>query len=298
MLQIFRTIRGSFAIFLYILNMLIVGFIALIFSFIIWLIPFKKIHHIGFSMVQHIAVFWATVNSWIMELSSYKKWDIQGTGELDTKGWYILISNHCSWLDILVLGYVFRHKTPLMKFFMKKELLWTLPLGGLVCYFLGFPFMSRHSPDQLRKNPNLRGKDIETTRTACKKFKDFPSTIINFVEGSRFAKTKHKRQKSPFKYLLKPKAGGTAIVLQEMNPLLNGLLDVTLYYKAKHFSFWKFVCGDFEKIYVRYTLLPINQNLIGSYYQDRQFRIHFQQWLNALWLNKDILIEELHNKPS
>ncbi len=40
------------------------------------------------------------------------------------------------------------------------------------------------------KKPELKGKDIETTRKSCEKFKDTPTTIINFVEGTRFTRTK------------------------------------------------------------------------------------------------------------
>ena len=108
---------------------------------------------------------------------------------------------------------------PFLKFFLKKELIW-VPILGIAWWALDFPFMKRYSAAVLKKRPHLRGKDIEITRQACKKFKSLPVSIMNFVEGTRFTREKHDKQKSPFTHLLKPKAGGIGFVLSTMGEQL------------------------------------------------------------------------------
>jgi len=226
-------------------------------------------------------------------ISTRNRWDILGTGQLKKTGWYVMISNHRSWLDILVLGNIFNEKIPPLKFFMKKELLWQLPFAGLACYALGYPFMSRHSHAAIRKNPKLKGKDVETTKAACHRLRHFPSTLINFAEGTRFTEKKKERQQSPLKNLLKPHAGGAIVVVNELQDILSGIVSVTICYPKKTPTLWEFACGHFEKIIVRYEVIPITPDLLGDYYHDRQFRAHIQQWFNALWNKNDALIERL-----
>ncbi|WP_423063200.1 acyltransferase [Candidiatus Paracoxiella cheracis] len=252
-----------------------------------WLIPIRWWRYRLMKIAQQIPVIWASSINVILYINTRKKWDIQGTVPLSTKNWYMLISNHQTWADIPALGYVFNYKTPTMKFFMKKELLWSLPIVGLGCWILGYPFMVRHSREDIRKNPELRGKDIDTTKSACNKFKEYPTTIMNFIEGTRFTEQKRQRRHSPYKHLLSPKAGGLAIVINEMKDYLAGILDVTIEYSEPKMTFWKLVTGNFQKATVIYRLLPITDDLLGEYYENREFRKHFQQWLNGIWEQKD-----------
>jgi 1-acyl-sn-glycerol-3-phosphate acyltransferase len=176
---------------------------------------------------------------------------------------------------------------------MKKELLWSLPVAGWACYVLGYPFMARHSHEEIRKNPRLKSKDIETTRAACMKFKEFPTAVMNFVEGTRFSAAKREAQQSPYQYLLKPKATGVALVLQELHAQLSGIVNVTLHYQPQNLSLWQFLRGKIERIDVHYELLPITPDLVGDPYADRVFRKHFQQWLSEVWQRKDQRLAQL-----
>ncbi len=288
-------LRGCLALLLIILNFIIITVTVLPFAIIAHVLP-KKAHRYVITLALKILVFWTIVNQWILKLNTQGKWDIQGKGVLNSKGWYIIISNHTSWIDIPVLGSIFNRKIPLIKFFMKKELLWQLPIAGINCYLLGYPILARHTRTAIRKNPALKRKDIEATKKACQKFKVFPTTFMNFVEGTRFTQEKHQRQQSPYQHLLKPKAAGTATVLTEMSDKLNGIINTTLYYEAKELNFWRFLCGKINKIHIRYEVIPITDSLIGNYYDDRQYRKHFQQWLNCIWQEKDTLIDALKNK--
>lgn len=290
--RFFNFLRGLIALPLYGLNLIFIPTLTILLGFSIWLIRVKTWQDFADRTLQKLPIAWMTINSWIMEISTYGKWDIQGP-TLDPEAWYILISNHRSWVDILALGYVFNRKIPLLKFFLKKELLWTLPIAGLACKAVGFPFMERHTREDLRKNPELKSMDLETSKQACEKFKAHPCTIMNFVEGTRFSAEKRERQRSPYQHLLKPKSGGLAIVLTEMHPQLRGVLNVTIGYSEPEFSFWDFVCGKVNKIVVHYELLPVTPDLIGDYYQNRVYRSHFQNWLNQAWERKDETINQL-----
>lgn len=274
-------------------NMVLVALCILIFYCLIHILPKKSWQRAGQAWLQNWPVWWMDVNYWILQLSTYHKWKTEGNADLSPKKWYLLICNHQSWMDILVLGIFFRHRVPVLKFFMKKELLWTLPVAGWACYFLGYPFMARHSHEEVKKNPQLKTIDIETTRAACAKFKEFPTAVMNFVEGTRFTATKQAAQHSPYQYLLKPKATGAALVLNELHNCLSGILNVTVHYTPQKLTLWQFLCGKVQRIYIHYELLPITPNLIGDPYEDREFRKSFQLWLTQLWAEKDQRLKQI-----
>lgn len=293
--RVFNGIRGVICTLLICLNTLIHGLLVFIFGGLAWLCFSKRQQPACVQkMVEIIPTSWAFFNLCIMRLSLFGKLVITGDGSrLSRKQWYLLISNHQSWVDILLLSGVFSLKIPFTKFFMKKELLWQLPLAGVCCYFLGYPFMERHTRADIRKNPALKGKDIETARLACHKFKVVPTTVINFLEGTRFTHAKHAKQASPFKNLLKPKAGGTAVVLNEMHDCLAGILDVTVNYDGDNISFFNLVSGNVRKVSVHYELLPVDPELLGNYYEDRAYRSVIQRWFNAVWERKDQRIDKM-----
>ncbi len=203
----------------------------------------------------------------------------------------MVLANHQSWVDILVLQKVFNHKAPFLKFFLKKELIY-VPVIGLCWWALDFPFMQRLTAKQLAEKPELKGTDIATTRKACEKFRYKPVSVMNFLEGTRFTPHKHDKQQSPFTHLLKPKAGGISFVLNAMGEHLHKLLDVTICYPKGIPTFWDYISGKVQDIKVRVRVLPIDPNLIGDY-EDPVFRQRFQSWVNQLWLDKDVLLTEL-----
>jgi hypothetical protein len=52
-----------------------------------------------------------------------------GLEGLNKKNWYLLISNHHSWADIVVLCVLFRKHIPMNKYFLKQQLAWVPLLG-------------------------------------------------------------------------------------------------------------------------------------------------------------------------
>ena len=172
-------------------------------------------------------------------------------------------SNHQSWSDIFVLQHLLTRRIPLLKFFLKQELIW-VPVMGLAWCALDFPFMRRHSEAYLKQHPEMRGKDQETTRKACEKFALIPTSVMNFLEGTRFTKAKHARQQSPYRHLLKPKAGGIALALNAMGEKFHSILDVTIVYPDGAPNFWQFLCGDLKHVVVHVQTLPVPPHLLGG----------------------------------
>ncbi|MGD9239488.1 MAG: acyltransferase [Desulfobacterales bacterium] len=243
-------------------------------------------------MLNAIAENWIWVNNKTQKLLGNTHWDVQGVETLDRSEWYLILANHQSWVDIVVLQRIFHRKIPSLKFFIKKELLW-LPFLGQAWWAMDFPFVKRYTKSYLRKKPHLKGKDLEITRKACHKFKKIPISIMNFVEGTRFTNEKHRRQQSPYANLLKPKAGGIALVLDTMGEQIHRILDVTIVYPDGITNFWALLCGKIRKIKVRVRSLPVSAELRGDYANDGRFRTGLQLWLNNIWAEKNRCIEEM-----
>ncbi|MBF7730401.1 acyltransferase [Pseudomonas sp. N040] len=257
-------------------------------------LPFAAARKVINHVMHRVAETWIAINKGWMDLVQPIQWDVQGLESVDLRHSYLITSNHQSWVDILVLQYQLNRKAPFLKFFLKQELIW-VPVIGLCWWALEFPFMQRFSKQYLEKHPEKRGQDMLTTRKACERFKTNPVSVFNFLEGTRFTTAKHDQQDSPFRYLLKPKAGGIAFVLDAMGEQLSALINVTIHYPAGKPTFWDLLSGQVQKIVVRFEKLEIPAQFIGqSYDQSDEYRLEFQQWVNQLWEQKDALLDRLH----
>ncbi len=267
--------------------------ILLFFAVLKLILPFKAMRLLIDPILLRIAEAWIAGNSGWMGLTQRTQWDVQGIDGLDYRSWYLVNCNHQSWVDILVLQNLFNRRIPLLKFFLKQQLIW-VPIMGLAWWALEFPFMRRHSEEFLKKHPEMRGKDQATTRKACEKFALIPTSVMNFLEGTRFTRAKHQRQKSPYKHLLKPKAGGIALALNAMGDKFQAILDVTIVYPDGTPTFTQFLSGKLRRVIVRVRTLPVPQDLAqGDYAGDAAVREAYQKWVHQLWLEKDAQIEAL-----
>lgn len=258
------------------------------------LVPIKAWRKQCTKLATWVAEAWINGNKGWMWLTQRTDWRVSGLEGLNNDGWYLVISNHQSWVDIFVLQTIFNKRIPFLKFFLKQELIW-IPVIGLAWWALDFPFMKRYSKQQLARHPELRGKDLETTRKACEKFKTTPVSVMNFLEGTRFTAEKHAKQSSPYHYLLKPKAGGIAFVLGAMGEQIDTLLNVTIVYPQSIPTFWEFMKGEMREVEVLIEKRPIPARFVQQDYQnDLAFRKQFQEWVNQLWQEKDQLLEKRH----
>ena len=258
------------------------------------LMPFKSWRAFCGKITVFIAENWIFCNNVGLILAGKTEFDLKGIEELDRNSWYLVISNHQTWVDIPVLQKVFYHQIPFLKFFLKKELIW-VPVLGLAWWALDFPFMKRYSKDFLKKHPKLKGKDMEITRKACEKFRDMPVSVMNFTEGTRFTPAKHARQRSPFNHLLRPKAGGIGFVMSAMGEHLSYVLDVTISYPQGVPSIWDLLCGKVKKVHVNVEKIPVSEEIVGNYMEDKAYRIRFQAWLNERWKEKSLILEQSLN---
>ena len=261
------------------------------------LVPIKPLQKACTLSCIKIAEAWIAINSAVLGLTQKTQYHITGDlNDVKYDGWYMVVANHQSWADIFILQKIFNKQAPFLKFFLKDELIY-VPVIGLAWWALDFPFMKRYGKEFLAKHPELKGKDLETTRKACEKFKHTPVSIMNFLEGTRFTPQKHKHRKSSYKHLLQPKSAGMAYALNIMNERIDTLVDVTIYYPDGRPNFWEFMCGKNKTVDIHIQKRQIPTELkTGDYENDRGFRVNFQHWINQIWQEKDARLESMSQK--
>ncbi|MEG3183129.1 acyltransferase [Novilysobacter erysipheiresistens] len=257
------------------------------------LLPSDRLRKASNPVLTGLAESWIGVNNRVLDRLLHTRVHLQEDVALQQNGHYLVLANHQSWVDIVVLQKVFNRRIPLLRFFLKRQLFW-VPLLGLAWWALDFPFMGRHTPRQIARRPELAGRDIAATRRACEKFREIPVSIMNFVEGTRFTPAKHATQGAPYRHLLKPKSGGVAFVLDAMGEGLHAILDVTIAYPGGRPSMMDLLADRVPDIHVHVRQRPIPDELLhGDYQSDRAFRVRFQQWMNGLWREKDADVARL-----
>lgn len=286
-------ILGSFTFLLFCINTVFWCSLLFVFAAIKLAVPVAGFRRRLDRVLTGIAEAWISGNRWGLAATQKIEWRFEGLEGLEPRRSYLVISNHQTWVDIVALQLAFNRKIPLLRFFIKKELFW-VPVLGLAWWALDFPFMHRHSKEFLEKHPEMKGKDMETTKKACEKFRGSPVTILNFVEGTRFTPAKHERQKSPYARLLLPKAGGTAAVLAALGDHLDSFLDVTIVYPDRVPTFWHLISGQLSRVRLKVRAFPIPAHFKNrDYDSDGEFRQEFQTWLREVWERKDAELESL-----
>jgi 1-acyl-sn-glycerol-3-phosphate acyltransferase len=282
--------------FLFCINLALCGSFIIVGGALKWLIPLNSWQNIMYHPMHFFYRLWASNNLLIINLFNKVEWVLETTDELHKDAWYLLIANHQSWLDILVLTTFARNRIAEPKFFLKDSLK-KVPFVGMACWALNMPFMKRYNRDFIEKNPHLKGKDIETTKKSCQNFKEKPTSIINFVEGTRFTDEKHQQQNSPFHFLLTPKAGGIAFTLATLGEQFDKILNITILYPENNGHIMKDTLkGKLTRVVVHVEPIEVKPELIGDYLNDDSFKVQFQTWLNTLWIKKDELIFSFKNK--
>ncbi|MFK8331439.1 acyltransferase [Pseudomonas sp. BJa5] len=288
-----RLLTGILVTVLLLLNTLVLIVPLMVFALLKLVLP-GRYRVYASRAVMWIAETWSEIDKAIFALCIPTQWDIRGIDKLRQDTSYLCVSNHQSWVDIPALIESLNRRVPFFKFFLKKELIW-VPLLGLAWWALDYPFMKRYSKAFLDKHPELKGQDLEITKAACELFKRQPVTVVNYLEGTRFSEAKRSAQQSPFKHLLKPKAGGVAFVLAALGEQLDALLDVTIVYPGdKAPGFWDLLCGAVPKVIIDIQVRELDPALwSGDYENNPAVRLAVQGWVNQLWHDKDARIERL-----
>jgi len=291
-------LKGTLAALSVLVNTLVLFPFLMLFALLKLVLPVVTIRKGCTVVLNNIARLWIGVNNLVMDVLHKVEWDVRGAEHLSREHWYFVTCNHQSWADIPAIQYVLNSRIPLLKFFLKKQLIW-VPFLGVAWWALDFPFMHRHTKEQIARKPELKGKDIAATQAACEKFRYTPVTIFNFMEGTRFTPAKHKSQNSPYKHLLKPRTGGTAFVLGAMGDMLNTMLDVTIVYPGEQRSIgiWDYLSGRIRTIVIDIRVREIPKQFLGMDYENgRETRVEFQRWVSGLWAEKDARIEAIKNE--
>lgn len=197
----------------------------------------------------------------------------------DRSKWHIIVCNHQSWVDIVILQSSLRDYTPVLKFFTKRELIW-VPFVGVAMWILGFPYVYRSQSHSKHLSLEQRQANEAVMRREGQRFLEKPVAVINFVEGSRFTIEKRDRRGSPYEHLLAPRRGGILNSLLVLEHHLDTVLDATIIYSDKVPGFWDLLSGRTTraKLTVREMAKP---NLDAD---------ALSGWLDQRWREKDQLL--------
>lgn len=286
-------IKGTLAFVFIVLNTLFWSAGIYIFAVFKLLVPIRPFRRWCTRQMVRIGETWIAFNSFATRFFHHIDWDVQGLEGLSSNKSYLVTANHQSWVDIVVLQHVLNRRVPFLRFFLKRELIY-VPLLGLAWWALDFPFMRRYSKEFLVKHPEFRGRDLETTKRACEHFRGQPTSILNFLEGTRRTPAKMAQSQSPYRHLLAPKTGGVAFVLQTMGSQFDAVLDVTIQYPEGRPSMWSLLSGKINIVRVRIRRIEIPAALLeGRYLEEDSFRTKIQSWIRDLWDAKDKLLDQL-----
>ncbi len=286
-------LRGLATIVLLFFNLLFWGTLVVLGGLVKLCMPTKPSRTRIVRLLAWLAEHWVGGNDAIFDLLLPTKWDISGIDDVRYEGRYLIISNHISWVDIFALFRLFHDRTAFIRFFLKSQLIW-FPIAGQACAALEFPFMHRYTPEYLAKHPEKRGKDLETSRRLCRRYRFIPVAILNFCEGTRFSREKHADQASPYRHLLRPRAGGVSFALASLGENLDAMFDVTLAYPGHDITMWDFVSGRVDRIVIRARRLEVPaQFLSAAVTEPGPVREEFKTWIDQVWREKDELLDEL-----
>jgi len=221
----------------------------LVLAFFKLLLPVDTVRRLIARWLMGIGEFWIGCNALIFSLGNTTTWDVRGLEGLDRKHWYLVFANHQTWVDIVAMQTVLNRRIPFLKFFIKQQLIW-FPFLGQVWWAMDMPFMKRYSKSYLARHPEKKGEDLEATRKACEKFRGVPTSVINFVEGTRFTPEKRDRLGSSYANLLQPRGGGVALAISAMGDMFDSILDVTIVYPYGPPNFWEMMCGEFRHVII------------------------------------------------
>jgi 1-acyl-sn-glycerol-3-phosphate acyltransferase len=287
-------LRGITVILLLILNAAFWGTLVLLGGLVKLLVPKRESRRNLRMFMAELGDRWVGANDAVFDRFLTTQWDVTGLEGLRIDAHYLIVSNHVSWVDIFVLFRVFHRRAPFIRFFLKQVLIW-FPIIGQACWAMDFPFMRRYSAEYLERHPEKRGRDLETTRVACRRYRRIPVSILNFLEGTRFTREKHADQESPYRHLLRPRVGGIAFVLASLSEQLDSIVDVTLVYAKSDVTMWDFATNRIPKISVRIRRMEIPEPFRGTdITEPGPARDAFKVWVEELWRDKDTVVHSYH----
>ncbi len=285
-------IRGTLALTFIALNLSFWIPSAIFVAMIKLLVPLKRVRSLCNSILTWIYILVVWIDDPILRHFVGIDIKVSGLEGVSRNNWYLIIANHQSWSDTLILQDTFNYKMPLLKFVVKQELLY-VPLLGFICWAYDYPFVKRYSKSYLQQNPEKKTHDRKRLKKACQKLAIYPASILNFVEGTRFTPSKHQRQASPYRHLLLPRAGGVAVVLEALESYLDKILNVTIVYDTPNLTLLEFLGGKCKKVVVLVEQVEVSE-ILGSDInkEETSYFAATKLWLNQAWPKKDEVITQ------
>ncbi len=207
----------------------------------------------------------AAIDSWWMVRVVGIRIEVEG--ELPDHPSPVLICNHQTWFDIPVLQHVVTGQGPIIKFLIKRELVW-VPIVGWICYALNFPRLRRG------QGADARQQDYSAVQAFSNSLSVEDGALLIFAEGTRFTEEKQQRLESPYRHLLPPKPGGLKIAL-ETAPPGTPVVDITIIYHGDT-NFWRCLAGASSRITVKMNTTHVEE--ISD----------TRAWLEETWRAKDL----------
>lgn len=199
---------------------------------------------------------------------------------LDKHQTCIVVSNHVSWVDVFLIQSVIAKKGPIIKFLMKKQLLY-VPIFAAIAYAFKFPFVKRSKSGETDA-ARRREQDLARVKEACKVFRQSPAAMLVFPEGTRFSSAKHESQGQEYEHVLRPRPGGFSVLVDSLAEFDPVILNCTLFY-PNDFTFWRFLGGVEGDIRLSVERIPENERRV--LFSDPS------EWLKNAWTRKDKQLE-------
>lgn len=217
------------------------------------------------------------VDNVLLRRISGASWNVEEL-TLDCSRPHIVLSNHRSWADILILQSIVATRGPIVKFLCKRELVY-VPIFGLIILAFDFPVLRRRSRGG-NDPAHRRDDDRRRVTAASAALLDSPAAILSFAEGTRFTEAKREALGGPYEHLLPPRAGGLAAMIEALAPAGGMIVDLTLAY-PRVVSFWEFLGGAAGPVNVKQETIPIADVPPGC----------AREWLNDRWRRKNALLQ-------
>ena len=251
----------------------------------------SKTQHLGYRLAAGIAGIWADFMRWLLTTLPIQ-WVITGE-KLNPKGTYLVLANHQSWIDIMMVMVVLGKGTTLPRFFMKWELVY-MPVINICAWALDFPIMRRYTHEDIKGRPELKNRDFDYAHDVLSRNPDQACVVVNYAEGTRFTPEKHRKNRSPYQHLLKPKVGGPQLALDCLRDRLDGIVDITLAYPGATLSVWHLLSGRVPKVMIHVETIDLPEGLEKTPETLAELKA-FRGWMNSIWAQKDTRLERMLN---
>lgn len=288
-----NTLRGVFVLLVLVANTL-VGCVPLYVIGLVRLVSPRRFRSPLGRAMDRIVQTWVRGHRLLFSVLGITRLNVRWAAgpRLSTDAWYLVISNHQSWADIVILQNVLVDAIPTLKFFTKRQLVW-VPLIGVAMWFLDFPYVRRLPRERIAADPSLAELDRQATLDACRVFRDHPTSVLAFLEGTRFTAAKHAAQDpARFHNLLNPKLGGASYVVSTLADRIHGVLDVTLVYPEGVPTFWELLKGECPRVDVLIEPRLLPDDVLEAADPDA-VRELLRPWVENVWQIKDRRLEGL-----